>query len=228
MLTSLIQGGLFSRGLLGRLPRFPLLPRTNIGQIRLKHQYEPRVRIKRKAQKGRVPVRVGGSIKGSTLEFGKFGMRLKTEGVRLKAIQLKEADNAIMREIRPLKGKLHRRLTTNIPVCVKGNETRMGKGKGGFEFWACRVPTGKVLFEIAGDNVHESVARTAFRIAGDKLPGTYEFVALDTVPKAGFALHKPDPSKPSNYFEEFRKNPSKQMANIERSKDPLLRKYLRR
>lgn len=196
-------------------------------QTRLKHQYEPRVQIKRKAQKGRVPVRTGGSIKGSTLQFGKFGMRLKTDGVRLKAVQLKEADNAIMRELRPLKGKLFRRLTTNIPVCVKGNETRMGKGKGGFEFWACRVPTGKVLFEIAGENVHESVARNAFRIAGDKLPGTYEFVSLDTVPKAGFAPHEPKEA-PANYFEEFRKNPSKQMANIEKGKDPLIRQYLRR
>ena len=83
---------------------FQWRPRMVAQQIRLKHQYEPRVRIKRKAQKGRVPVRTGGSIKGSTLQFGRFGMRLKTDGVRLKAVQLKEADNAIMRELRPLKG----------------------------------------------------------------------------------------------------------------------------
>ncbi|ANB14698.1 mitochondrial 54S ribosomal protein YmL47 [Sugiyamaella lignohabitans] len=196
-------------------------------QIRLKHQYEPRVRIKRKAQKGRVPVRTGGSIKGSTLQFGKFGLRLKSEGVRLKAVQLKEADNAIMRALRPLKGKLFRRLTTNIPVCVKGNETRMGKGKGGFEFWACRVPTGKILFEIDGANVHESVARDAFRIAGDKLPGTYEFVNLETAPKAGFQPVNVDGS-PVNFYEEAKANPTKQYANVLQGQDPELRKYLRR
>lgn len=30
------------------------------------------------------------------------------------------------------------RVFPDIPVCVKGNETRMGKGKGAFEYWACR------------------------------------------------------------------------------------------
>jgi ribosomal protein L16/L10AE len=30
------------------------------------------------------------------------------------------------------------RVFPDLPVCVKGNETRMGKGKGSFEYWACR------------------------------------------------------------------------------------------
>lgn len=154
-------------------------------------------------------------------------MRLKTEGVRLKAIQLKAADETIMRALRPLKGKLLRRLKTNIPVCVKGNETRMGKGKGAFEFWACRVPTGKVIFEIIGDNVHETVAREAFRIAGQKLPGVYEFVRMGDFPKAGFKVVSPD-SDNVNYFEERLKNPSRQYANILRSKSEEVRKYMNR
>lgn len=31
---------------------------------------------------------------------------------------------------------------------TQGNETRMGKGKGGFEFWATRVGPARVIFEI--------------------------------------------------------------------------------
>lgn len=127
---------------------------------RFKHEYAPRFKIVQKKQKGRVPVRTGGSIKGSTLQFGKYGLRLKSEGIRISAQQLKEADNAIMRYVRPLNnGHLWRRLCTNVAVCIKGNETRMGKGKGGFDHWMVRVPTGKILFEINGDDLHEKVAR---------------------------------------------------------------------
>lgn len=171
-------------------------------------------------------MRTGGSLKGATLKFGRFGMRLKSEGVRLKAIQLKEADNSIMRMLRPLKGKLIRRIVTDIPVAIKGNETRMGKGKGSFSHWMARVPTGKIIFEIQGDNVHEQVAKEAFRIAGDKLPGNYEFVKLGADPKQGFVRVAEKPK--INYVEEMKKNPNKKLANILESKKPEIRQYLRR
>lgn len=158
---------------------------------RLKHEYAPRFNYQSKKQKGRVAVRTGGSTKGSTLQFGKFGLRLKSSGVRLQAIQLKEADNAIMRYVRPLtNGQLWRRLVTDIAVCVKGNETRMGKGKGAFDHWMARVPTGKIIFEMDGENLHERVAREAFRKAGTKLPGVYEFVTRDSPARAGLHTFK--------------------------------------
>ena len=82
---------------------------------RFTHEYAPRFKNQTKKQKGRVPVRTGGSTKGNSLQFGQFGLRLKSEGVRLTALQLKEADNAIMRYVRPLNnGQLWRRLCTNI------------------------------------------------------------------------------------------------------------------
>lgn len=196
-------------------------------QSRAKHEYAPRFKHFKKAHKGRVPVRTGGSIKGSTIEFGRYGMRLKSAGVRLADIQLKEADISIMRKMRPVKGRLIRRLHTNIAVCTKGNETRMGKGKGPFDYWACRVPTGKIIFEIRGDHVHEQTARDAFRIAGDKLPGVYEFVKLqDYKPKVGFSEVE-FPEK-RNYIKELKENPSKLHANVEKSKQPSVRKYMRR
>jgi ribosomal protein L16 len=51
------------------------------------------------------------------------------------------------------------RVFPDVPVCVKGNETRMGKGKGSFEYWACRVPLGRVVFEIGGGNIREEIAK---------------------------------------------------------------------
>lgn len=202
-------------------------PPSVFTQTRLKHEYLPRFKKLRKSHKGRIPVRTGGSLKGSTLEHGIYGMRLKSAGVRLAAIHLKEADISIMRKLRPVKGKLIRRLHTNIAVCTKGNETRMGKGKGPFDYWATRVPTGKILFEIRGDHVHEQTARDAFRIAGDKLPGVYEFVKLDSYkPKIGF--QEVDFPKRTNYLTDLKANPTKKYANVIKSKSPEVRRYLRR
>ncbi|CCC67655.1 hypothetical protein NCAS_0A10970 [Naumovozyma castellii] len=201
-----------------------LIPRF-LSFKRFKHEYAPRYKdTEKKKQKGRVPVRTGGSIKGSTLEFGQFGMRLKTEGTRLTAQQLKEADNAIMRYVRPLNnGQLWRRLCTNVAVCVKGNETRMGKGKGDFDHWMVRVPTGKIIFELNGDDLHEKVAREAFRKAGDKLPGVYEFVTKQSLVRVGlnsFKDSKLEQEKKENYFLKLQKKPSKQYLNLLKSKEP--------
>jgi ribosomal protein L16 len=49
-------------------------------------------------------------------------------------------------------------------------QVRMGKGKGSFDHWASRIAVSKVIFELKGD-VHEQVARDAFRLAGNKMPG---------------------------------------------------------
>lgn len=49
---------------------------------------------------------------------------------------------------------------------------RMGKGKGSFDHWAARVAVNQIVFEIKG-MLHEAVAKDAFRLAGNKLPGKY-------------------------------------------------------
>lgn len=187
----------------------------------------PRFKKVKKAQKGRVTVRTGGSTKGSTVQFGTYGLRLKSEGVRLKAIQLKEADNSIMRMMRPVGGQLWRRLSTGIAVCIKGNETRMGKGKGAFDHWMARVPTGKVIFEIAGENLHEQVAREAFRKAATKLPGLYEFIKVDTPVRVGLKHLIPKEEK-INYFTEEKKNPSKVYLNKQQANDDIYKLYKNR
>ena len=88
-------------------------------------------------QRGTLPIPIGGSIKGTTLSFGDYGIRVRGMGKRITAKQLQTADLAMRHKVKDIKGaKIHLRVFPDLPVGVKGNETRMGKGKGGFEYWA--------------------------------------------------------------------------------------------
>ncbi|KAI9751601.1 MAG: hypothetical protein M4579_005994 [Chaenotheca gracillima] len=60
----------------------------------------------------------------------------------------------------------------------------MGKGKGSFDHWATRVAVSRILFELKGE-FHEQIARDAFRLAANKLPGLYEFVKKGDPPVMG-------------------------------------------
>lgn len=108
------------------------------GQQRTRTELAPRKFKYRKAFKGKPPIRTGGSTVGTTLEHGQYGLRV-LEACRLSAKTLHSCETAIKRAIKPTKGaKCYLRVFPDLPVCVKGNETRMGKGKGPFEYWACR------------------------------------------------------------------------------------------
>lgn len=73
-----------------------------------------------KRHKGRVPIPIGGSTKGTTLAFGEWGIRIKGQGVRLTAKQLTTAEEVIKRKIKVIKGaKVYLRVFPDIPVCVK-------------------------------------------------------------------------------------------------------------
>lgn len=127
----------------------------------------------------------GGSTKGTTLQYGGFGLRL-LEQVRLTAAQLTSAQAALKRKIKPVKGaEVHIRVFPDVPVCVKGNETRMGKGKGTFEYWACRVPAGRVVFEIAGGGIREEIAKQALKLAQVKMPVQTEFISAESPRRLG-------------------------------------------
>lgn len=67
---------------------------------------------------------------------------------------------------------MYTRVAANIGVYSSGNESRMGKGKGSFDYWAARVAVSQIVFEISGE-LHEQVVRDAMRLAGNKLPGTF-------------------------------------------------------
>jgi ribosomal protein L16/L10AE len=73
-----------------------------------------------KRHKGRVPIPTGGSIKGTTLAYGEWGIRIRGQGARITAKQLTTAEEVIKRKIKVIKGaKVYLRVFPDIPVCVK-------------------------------------------------------------------------------------------------------------
>jgi ribosomal protein L16 len=114
-------------------------------------------------------------MRGTTVVWGEWGLRMKDHDRRVSAKQLKLGEDTIRMKLRGTHFKLYTRVSANIGVYTKGNEVRMGKGKGKFDYWAARVAVSRIIFELKG-NMHEQVAREAFRLAGNKMPGQYEFV----------------------------------------------------
>ncbi|KAL1632498.1 39S ribosomal protein L16, mitochondrial [Neofusicoccum ribis] len=148
------------------------------------HWLLPRSGHNKKDRKGRPRVPTGGSVRGTTIVWGDYGIRLKDHDRRISAKQLKIAEDTIRKRLRGTKFRLYMRISANIGVYTSGNESRMGKGKGSFDHWASRVAVSKILFELKGE-VHEQVVRDAFRLAGNKLPGQYEFVRKGDPPVMG-------------------------------------------
>lgn len=63
----------------------------------------PRKTKYRKAHKGRIPIALGGSTKGTTLEWGEYGLRVN-EPCRLSAKHLETAEAALKRGLKPIRG----------------------------------------------------------------------------------------------------------------------------
>ncbi|KAI9708658.1 MAG: mitochondrial ribosomal large subunit component [Bogoriella megaspora] len=138
----------------------------------------------KKSRKGRPRVPTGGSVRGTTVVWGDYGLRMRDHDRRISAAQLKNGEETIRRRLRGTRYRLYMRISANIGVYTSGNETRMGKGKGTFDHWASRVAVSKIIFELKGD-VHEQVVRDAFRLAANKMPGLYEFVKKGDPPVMG-------------------------------------------
>ena len=89
-------------------------------QVRHRGQLAPRKMKWIKRHRGVIPIPTGGSTKGTTLAFGEYGIRIRSEGLRLTAKQLTTADEVLKRKLKPLKGaKIWMRVFPDIPVCVK-------------------------------------------------------------------------------------------------------------
>ncbi|OAA43836.1 60S ribosomal protein L16 [Metarhizium rileyi] len=145
---------------------------------------EPSLNRKKKMAKGRPRVATGGSTKGTTVIWGDYGLRMIDHHRRISAKHLKMAEDTIKVRLRGEKYRLYKRKCCNVGVYVSGNEMRMGKGKGSFDHWATRMAVSQVLFEIKG-RIHEQIVRDAFRLAGNKLPGQWEFVRKGDAPMVG-------------------------------------------
>jgi len=123
----------------------------------------------RKKQKGRTK---GKALRGSTLEFGDYGLQALECG-HMTAQQIESARIAVTRHIKR-GGKIWIRVFPDKSFTKKPAETRMGKGKGAPEGWVAVVKPGRILYELEG--VAETVAAEAFRLAGHKLPFATRFV----------------------------------------------------
>ena len=123
----------------------------------------------RKRHKGRMG---GTAFRGGSLDFGSFGLQALECG-RITDRQIEAARIAMTRYVKR-GGKIWLRIFPDKPISKKPAETRMGKGKGGPEYWVAVVRQGRMLYEMAG--VPEEIAKEAFRLAQHKLPIATRFV----------------------------------------------------
>ncbi|WP_092403068.1 MULTISPECIES: 50S ribosomal protein L16 [Candidatus Ichthyocystis] len=130
---------------------------------------QPAKRKYRKDHKGR---NRGVAVRGSSVAFGDFG--LKVTGLsRITARQIESARRAMTRHIKR-GGRIWVRIFPDKPISSKPAEVRMGNGKGNPEFYVAEVQPGRVIYEM--DGVSEKLAREAFSLAASKLPVRTVFV----------------------------------------------------
>jgi large subunit ribosomal protein L16 len=124
----------------------------------------------RKQQRGRMR---GKAYRGSKISFGEFGLRAM-QPAWITNRQIEAARVALTRKIKR-GGKVWIRIFPDKPFTKKPAETRMGKGKGAPEYWVAVVKPGRILFELEG--VSEELARSALKLAADKLPIKCRFIS---------------------------------------------------
>ena len=123
----------------------------------------------RKVRKGKND---GDATRGNYVACGDYGLQSQANN-DITSRQIEAARIAMTRHMRR-GGKVWIKIFPDKPVTKKPAEVRMGSGKGSPEYWAAKVKTGTILFEING--VEESVAREAMRLASHKLPVRTKFV----------------------------------------------------
>ena len=123
----------------------------------------------RKMQKGRMK---GLSQRGHVLSNGMFGIK-SLDSNFLTARQIEAARIAATRYMKR-EGSMWIMIFPDKPITKKPLEVRMGKGKGGVEYWAAVVKPGRILFEVSG--VPMETAKEALRLAAQKLPVKTKFV----------------------------------------------------
>lgn len=116
----------------------------------------------RKQQKGRMR---GKAYRGSTLNFGDFGLQAVECG-SITSRQIEAARIAMTRKVKR-GGKMWIRIFPDKPFTKKPAEVRMGKGKGSPEGWVAIIKPGRILYEMEG--IPRDLAFEALRLASHKL-----------------------------------------------------------
>lgn len=134
----------------------------------------PRKTRFRKQHRGRM---TGQATRGASISFGQYALQALEPGW-INSRHIEAGRIAMTRHVRR-GGKVWIRIFPAKPVSKKPAETRMGKGKGGPEFWVAVIKPGRILYEM--DGVAEDVAREAMRLAAHKLPVATRFITKNGV-----------------------------------------------
>lgn len=130
---------------------------------------QPKRTKHRKVFKGKMK---GVSQRGAQLTYGAYGLK-SLDSKWITARQIEAARIAATRYMKR-EGQMWIRIFPDKPITKKPLEVRMGKGKGGVEYWAAVVKPGRVLFEVSG--VPLETAQEALRLAAQKLPVKTKFI----------------------------------------------------
>ena len=123
----------------------------------------------RKVFKGKMK---GNAQRGAQLTYGSFGLK-SLDSKWITARQIEAARIAATRYMKR-EGQMWIRIFPDKPITKKPLEVRMGKGKGGVEYYAAVVKPGRIMFEM--DGIPLEVAQEALRLAAQKLPVRTKFV----------------------------------------------------
>lgn len=134
----------------------------------------PRKTRFRKQHRGRM---TGQATRGAAISFGQYALQALEPGW-INSRHIEAGRIAMTRHVRR-GGKVWIRVFPDKPVSKKPAETRMGKGKGGPEFWVAVIKPGRILYEM--DGVAEDVAREAMRLAAHKLPVATRFLTKNGI-----------------------------------------------
>jgi large subunit ribosomal protein L16 len=130
---------------------------------------QPKRTKHRKVFKGKMK---GNSQRGAELSFGSYGLKsLDSKWITARQI---EASRVAATRYMKREGQMWIRIFPDKPITKKPLEVRMGKGKGGVEYYAAVVKPGRIMFEI--DGIPFEVAQEALRLAAQKLPVRTKFV----------------------------------------------------
>ena len=114
----------------------------------------------------------GKSKAGTEVAFGEYGL-VALNGAYISNNQIEAARVAMTRYMNR-GGQVWIKIFPQLAITKKPLEVRMGSGKGAPEGWVAVVQKGRVMFEIGG--VSEEIAREAFRLAANQLPGKCKFI----------------------------------------------------
>lgn len=114
----------------------------------------------------------GNAQRGAQLTYGSFGLK-SLDSKWITARQIEAARIAATRYMKR-EGQMWIRIFPDKPITKKPLEVRMGKGKGGVEYYAAVVKPGRIMFEM--DGIPLEVAQEALRLAAQKLPVRTKFI----------------------------------------------------